>query len=356
MIRYLLSGIFIFCIFNILTAQEYPAVLDEHYISFSEKDGVGSDYTTFSYYIKNTSEYKILYFNFRLRNEVSKLEYLRPLPEDIFVLDPHRTAKVCQVKVYDEMPEFSWNAYFLDPSVGFNKFPEQEKNYVLYWSADQEDNIITIEYYIKSLSDRRIKFHDFNIENPGNVEILEDYTQSFLYLEPEGKIKLMACRSNVNSQTPNITWRSDFTTFQPTNDEFCNQFIKIMEAAGEGEFGSVRGKPVNENEYLCDVQVPGIDQAKIIKREGKWWCTGLIGIPSDKKTVEKRLKDYIEILDNCLPDILQLEEGKDKKTKNRYAVFAGYMDDKLHGVTLKVEGSGDGPEDAVLKFIVLGAE
>jgi hypothetical protein len=339
-----------------MVAQVNPAQLDSDYRYFTETDEVGTNYNVHSYFLKNSSDHKIVFFNFRLQDDVPGIEMLKTLPDDVLVIDPQRTAKICQAKFTNGEPAFLWQAYFLEPSVGFSKFPEQEKHYVFFWKTTEKDGLVINDYFIKSLSDNRMKFHDFETVIPEGIRVTEDKTSSFVYLEPRGRIKLLSYEALNDSETPRISWRSTFTSFQPGNDEFCNQFIIIMESAGEGDFGSIKGIMIRENVFSCQVSISDLSQSEISGIDNVWWFIGRLGEPSDKKTIEKRLSHYSEVLDNCLPDVLVPEEKKDKSTGNRYLKFAGLMGDKQHEVTLKAEGSAAEPLNFQLKLLVKGAQ
>jgi len=351
---------FFFLFLNLLPlfglAQTDAAQIDLDYTYFVEKDDIGSGYITYSCYLKNISDNKVLFYNFKIKDEAQGFEFLKSLPEDIIILDPHRTKRVCKLKVNEEIPNIQWLNFFLYPSVGFNKFPEQEKDYVFFYETSENEDDIRIDYYIKSISDRRIKLFDLKYDNPDRINIVKQLVELFYYIEPNTKLKILAFESVEDFKLASVTWRSEFTKFQPTNDPFCKEFIKIMEAAEEGDFGSVKGELTGQDQYSCLISMKGIEETEIVKVDGNWWFVGQVGKNDEKKPTENKLKEWIIRVEDCLPDSLELTEKKDKESKNKQAIFAGFMKDKLHGIYLKIMGSPGDPNNYTLNLMVLGSE
>jgi len=347
-----------FCILSIteLIAQDELAVQGRDYEFFTQTDEVGTGYKVISYYLKSISENKVLFYNFRITEGVKNLDVIKALPRDILILDPNRTSKFCTLKITNDTPQISWVARLLFPSVGFNKFPENGKQYVFFWESIQENGRTIYSYYIKNICDRRMKFYEFSLGTATGVNIVKDLPAIPVYLWPDYSVNVAKFSVLLQSDAPELTWQTIFTYFQPTGDDFCNELIKIFEASGEGDFGSVRGSDLGNAESGCNVKIPGINQARILQSDGKWFFNGQVGGSGLKKEIDIQFKDYFERIDLCIPDIIPIEVLKNKGSKNKIAFFTGFVDDKKYSGSLEVKGSESQPNDYTLLLTIFGAE
>lgn len=339
-----------------LIAQDISAVQGSEYDYSIETDEVGTGYKVVSYYLKNTCDKKLLFFNFISKEEFNKDAVIKALPEDIVILEPHRTQKICKLKITGDSPQITWQAKILEPSVGFNKFPENGKNYMFFWKSSTAGNRITYSYLLKNTDDRRMKFYGFTLEPAEGLVMNKNLPVSTVYLWPDSITTAVTFSMPADKDAPLLNWTSEFTNFQPTGDEFCNQMIRILEAAGEGDFGSVKGTIQEGGNVTCNINIPGVTSAKINETGGKWQYSGLVEGKGTKKEINARMKAYIAKMDDCLPDILALKIIKNKSSKNKSALFSGDVDGKTYAALLAVEGSEAQPNDYKLSLIIYAAE
>jgi hypothetical protein len=339
-----------------LIAQDELAIQGLDYEYFTETEEIGKDYTIISYYLKNISEFKLLFFNFNFDVSNEGFVIVKPLPDEILILDPHRTNKICTIQIDGDNPPITWQSRRLFPSVGFNKFPESGKNYVFFYESEVKKDQTIYSYYLKNICDRRMKFYEFSIENTNEFLIEKGLPQTSVYLWPDSSVNLVRLLVSLNSEGPKLKWQAIFTNFQPTGDDFCNELIKILEAAGEGDFGSVRGPGDEANGFESAIKVPGINQVKIINENGKWFFIGQMGGKGLKKEIEARFREYFERIDICIPDIIPIEVVKSKSSKNKSAAFSGIVDNKKHSGKLEVKGSEAQPNDYSLVLTIFAAE
>jgi hypothetical protein len=341
---------------TIIKSQEFTPVQGREYEYSIETDEVGTGYKVVSYYLKNTCDKKLLFFNFNAKEEFNKDVALKALPEDIVILEPHRSRKICKLKITGDSPEVTWQAKILEPSVGFNKFPENGKNYMFFWKSSTAGNRITYSYLLKNTDDRRMKFYGFTLEPADGITISRNLPGSTVYLWPDSITKAVTFSLPSDKEAPLLNWTAEFTNFQPTGDEFCNQMIRILEAAGEGDFASVKGDIQGQGNYSCSINIPGINASGISEIAGKWQFSGLVEEKGTKKEINALLKVYTTRMDDCIPDIIALKIIKNKASKNKSSLFSGEVDGKTYSALLAVEGSEAQPNDYRLSLIIYTAE
>jgi len=337
-------------------AQNELAILNDDYEYFVETDEVGSGFKVISFYLKNKSENKLLFYNFKVTGGDENFGVVKPLPDDILLLEPHRTSKFGTFRTTGDQPDITWYSVRLNPSVGFNKFPEQGKHYVFFWESLVKGNQTVFSYYLKNICDRRMKFYTLSLEGTGEYHVEKELPQTALYLWPDSSVNVARLTVPLNNEGPELKWEAIFTNFQPTGDDFCNELIKILEAAGEGDFGSVRGPGAAANIHPCTIKVPGINQEKIITENGKWYFAGQLGGEGLKKEIETRFREYFERIDICIPDIIPIEAVKSKGSKNKSAAFSGIVDNKKYSGKLEIVGSDAQPNDYTLVMTIFAAE
>ncbi len=262
---------------NKLIAQDELAIQGTDYEYFTETEEIGKGYSIISFYLKNISEFKLLFFNFNINVSSDGFVIVKPLPEEILILDPYRTNKFCTLKVTGDNPPITWQSRRLFPSVGFNKFPEIGKNYVFFYESEVKGDQTIYTYYLKNICDRRMKFYEFSLKNTNEFNIEKGLPRTAVYLWPDSSVNVVRLSVPLNREGPELNWQAIFTNFQPTGDDFCNELIKVFEASGEDDFGSIRGQGDEANGFTSAIKVPGINQAKIINENGKWYFTGQMG-------------------------------------------------------------------------------
>lgn len=346
----------LFAPITFVSAQDEVAILDVDYEYFVETDEVGNGNKVVSFYLKNLSEFKLLFFNFKVTGGDDNYEVVKALPGEILLLDPHRTSKFGTFRIPRDQPDITWYSVRLNPSVGFNKFPEQGKHYVFFWESLVKGNQTVFSYYLKNICDRRMKFYAFTLEGSGEFYLEKKLPQTTIYLWPDSSVNVTRLTVPLNGESPELNWEAIFTHFQPTGDDFCNELIKVLEAAGEGDFGSARGQGEGEDLFASAIKVPGINQEKIINENGKWYFTGQLGGAGLRKEIETRFREYFERIDTCIPDVISIETVKSKGSKNKSAAFSGIVDNKKYSGLLEVVGSDAQPNDYTLVMTIFAAE
>ncbi len=352
-----LSALLLFFIpVRFVCAQNELAILNDDFEYFVETDEVGSGFKIISFYLKNKSENKLLFYNFKIAGGNENDEVVKPLPDDILLLEPHRTSKFGTFRITGDQPDITWYSVRLNPSVGFNKFPEQGKHYVFFWESLVKGNQTVFSYYLKNICDRRMKFYMLSLEGTGEYHVEKELPQTAIYLWPDSSVNVTRLTVPVSSEDPELNWEAIFTNFQPTGDDFCNELIMILEAAGEGDFGSVRGQGDGANSHNCTIKVPGIYQEMINNDNGKWHFIGQMGGAGLKKEIETRFREYFDRIDICIPDIIPIEAVKSKTSKNKSAAFSGIVDNKKYSGKLEVVGSDAQPNDYTLVMTIFAVE
>jgi hypothetical protein len=341
--------------FSVLIAQD-EAIQGTDYEYFIETEEIGTDFKVISYYLKNISENKILFFNFNIEPGSEIQQIVKAVPDHILILDPHRTSKFCTLKIPDSQPQITWRNRLLFPSVGFNKFPEDGKHYVFFWESMNQGTQTIYSYFLKNICDRRMKFSDFALDATEGIQMRNELSSTALYLWPDSTVLAAQFSIPKDGEAPSLNWQAIFTNFQPTADEFCNQLIKILEAAGEGDFGSVRGKIKNSAGYVCTIILPDVSQAIIYESNGKWQFNGQVGGTGLKKDIDDLFSQFSERLDSCIPDLIALEIIKNKSSKNKSAVFSGFVDNKKYSALLEVVGAPSQPNEYKLMLTIFAAE
>jgi hypothetical protein len=347
-------SLFIAVLFYSLPVQsqnDTPAQ-DKDYYYFTETDEVGAGFKVLSYYLKNTCDRKILFFNFK-PDQTTGYEVLKDLPQDILIVEPHRSLKICKLKVSGEMSGITWQAKLLDPSVGFNKYPENGKNYVFFWKSSETADRITFSYLLKNISDRWIKFYAFDLETASGLALNNELASS-AYLWQDSVMKVIEFSVPKTVEAPLLNWTAEFTDLQPSGDPFCDALVQILEASGEGDFSLVRGASAGNGTYKCKVVLPEIIGYSIMETDGKWFYAGRVGNSGLKKEIYTRFKIFTVKIDNCIPDVIALKILKNKTTKNKSALFSGVLNDKSYSILLAVEGSPSQPADYKLTLTIAG--
>lgn len=334
--------------------QEYTPVQGSDYDYFTETDEVGAGWKVLSCYLKNTCDKKILFFNFR-GAQTAGTEVLKDLLKDILILDPHRSLKICKYKLSGEMLGITWNAEMLDPSVGFNKFPESGKNYIFFWTSSETSEQVSYSYFLKNISDRWIKFYAFKLAPASGLKIKNEPPLS-QYLWQDSIAKVVEFTVPTTIEAPMLNWTAEFTDLQPTGDPFCDALIQILEASGQGDFADVKGDPNGSGDYLCTIPLPGTSQAAIRRTGDKWQYFSQIGETGLKKGIEARFKVFTEKTDNCIPDVIALTIVKNKATKNKSALFTGSINETTYTLVVSVEGLSDQPSGYRLILQILGTQ
>lgn len=329
----------------IMFAQsDYPEQNTDYKSSWLE-DYRGEGYITYSYYLENISNEPLIFYNFNVKPNTERYEFLKSYPEDILIIYPNQKTSYLQVKVYTNGPALTWNSKFMRVKDETTTYPAQNRDYVYYWkSTSKSGEITTYSYHLKNISSRNIKFYDFTLTNNGGIYYLVDNLQQKpVYTNPGQSLQIVKYDFK-SGETPSVNWYADWATFVAGSDAFCTGLNKVMEGAKDEGFSSLKGalkQAANDSDtffdsYYCKEHIDGLNNEVIEDLLFFYQYRGTIGSPAPQDVINSRFYEYKAKIESCLPDFPEREQADDYSgyLKVEYEAEVDYL---MHYLRLQVE-------------------
>lgn len=341
--RISMTALLLLLAFGAISQNEYPQQ-NTDYLSSWEEDYRGDGYVTYTYYLENTSDETLAFYNFKIKPDEERYEILRSYPTDLLILYPHQKNSYLQVKVYSSGPGFTWNSKFLKPTKETSSYPIQNKDYVYYWKSDvRSDESTYYSYHLINISTQNIKFYDFTLTNNGGIYyLIDNLLQNPVVAEPGESIQIVKY-NHKSGETPSANWYADWSSFGPSGDAFCTGLNKVLEAAKEEGFASIKGgikQKSNDSDtffdiYYCKEHIDGVNNEGIEDLLFFWEYTGQIGSPAPLDIINSRFYEYRSKIESCLPNFPKRDPGDDKPEYLKVE-FEAEVDYLFHYIRLEV--------------------
>lgn len=283
-----------------------------------------------SCYLQNLGSSKLLFFNFHMLESKSSDDIVKPLPEDIVILSPHRNSLVLRVKTDLGERPLTMEARFMSQSSGFSKYPVGNRHYVFYWKTSGENDLLRYTYIMRNISDRRLRFSNFTKDDT-EASYISDVPEGSLLVEPLEEKMICAFTVINGSKAPLLNWNHEFATFQPTREQFCVSLSRIMESSRDAGFASL-----SDNESGKKFGLEGFNDIQLTEISGRAAVTSESTVVSGLKEIKKLYEQVKEQVDLCLPDLLVQEETKNKQDKTLSVVFEGVIDSRVFWLSLEM--------------------
>ncbi|MCD4735052.1 MAG: hypothetical protein K8R53_03325, partial [Bacteroidales bacterium] len=306
----------------------------------------------YTYILDNTCDRRLIFSYFHVKPTEYEYSIIRDLPEDILVLEPGKSGTYFICKEETGRPGAGWIANFMDYPTGSVDDPTKNRDYVFHYAYSADEDNSTYTYYLKNISEKKIRFYDFIIEGEEEYYTFKEIPEGSVYTEPGENISVFSFFISSDGNTPSLNWYADFgdnssSTEAPSEDEmirlgFCEGVTKLIDAASES-FDPVKGNmmfvPGPDNmfeEYYCFVDIEGVKQEKIEYLILFWDFTGYIGSPGSQSEIEQRFEEYRLKLRECLPESMKesiIEPEEDDQFTKRVE-YEGKIKGETHFVEL----------------------
>lgn len=324
--------------------DDYPVENRDYELTIENSGGITS------FYLRNLSSGKLLFFNFRINIPQDEKDIVQNLPESIVILEPHRNALIFRAKSAIEPGMIRWESHFMVHSIGFSKYPENHKHYVFYWETSGEGDLLRYSYFMQNISGKRLRFSNFTSDG-AEASYSKKLPECAFILEPKAEARLCELTVSKGSNAPLLSWNHHFATFQPAGGDFCNVLTRILEASKDKGFETL---PYPGNE-TGDIKLSGFHNLRITGQDGR----ATLAADSETISTAKETKAlYIKVknqIDQCLPDLLTQEETKNKQDKTISVTFEGVIDSRVFRLSLGMVAEDAGADRYKLLLTVMEA-